>query len=195
MKNNGCNGDGISELVLTIGHSTRPLDEFIRLLDQNGVTKVLDVRAIPRSRLNPQFNSETLPGILVPHGIAYQHMAGLGGLRHSRRDSANRGWLNTGFMAFADYMQSPEFEENIELLVELAGRDRVALMCAEALPWRCHRSLIADALVVRGVNVEHIIGHGPRRAHILTAFASVSGCRISYPLQALANEPRQLARV
>ncbi len=183
------------EPILTVGHSTRPLDDFVEILKLHGVTRVIDVRAIPRSRLNLQFNKDTLLTVLGAQGIGYLHMAGLGGLRHSRRDSANQGWLNTAFMAFADYMQSPEFQENIEALIRLSEMDRLALMCAEAVPWRCHRSLIADALTIREIPVEHIVGPGSRRPHVLTAFASVSGYRITYPLQALANEPAQLARV
>ncbi len=183
-------------IILTIGHSTKTLDEFIQLLKFQGATKLVDVRAIPRSRFNPQFNSETLPVALGSHGISYLHMPGLGGLRHSRSDTINKGWLNTAFMSFADYMQTPEFEVNILALIKLAEADLPALMCAEAAPWHCHRSLIADALLVRDVRVEHIINHGPRRVHVLTPWAMVNGTRVTYPIQALANEPsRQLVGV
>lgn len=183
-------------IILTVGHSTKTMEEFIQLLKFQGVTKLVDVRAIPRSRTNPPFNSETLPSALDARGIGYLHMAGLGGLRHSRSDTLNRGWLNTTFMGFADYMRTPEFEENIDSLIELARTDSPAMMCAEAAPWHCHRSLIADALLVRGVRVEHIINHSPRRVHVLTPWAMVNGTRVTYPIQALANDPsRQLIGV
>ena len=168
-------------VVLTIGHSTRPLAAFIELLRAHGVKKVADVRTVPRSRHNPQFNRETLPGDLAQAGIAYVHLPGLGGLRRPGRDSVNTGWHNPGFRGFADYMQTPEFEENLGLVLEMAGHERVVLMCAEAVPWRCHRSLIADALTVRGVQVEHILGPGRTQAHRLTPFARVEGQRLTYP--------------
>src|SRR5687768_3472886 len=136
-------------LVCTIGHSTHPLDEFVSLLRANEVTHVLDVRTVPRSRKNPQFNKETLPDALIAAGIRYTHLAGLGGLRHARKDSINRAWLNLSFRGYADYMQTPEFAEHIQRVMELAKNERCALMCAEAVPWRCHRSLIGDALLMR----------------------------------------------
>ncbi len=168
-------------VVLTIGHSTRSLAEFIGLLRAHGVQKVVDVRTVPRSRHNPQFNRETLPVDLAAAGIGYVHLPGLGGLRRPRRDSPNTGWHNPGFRGYADYMQTPEFAENLGLLVEMAGHERLALMCAEAVPWRCHRSLIADALMVRGLQVEHIIGPGRTQRHRLTPFARVEGTRLTYP--------------
>jgi len=170
-----------SFIVLTIGHSTRNLDEFIKILQAYGVTKVLDIRTVPRSRRNPQFNGETLPEGLNSAGIGYMHMPALGGLRRPRKDSENTGWRNASFRGFADYMQTQEFEENIKKLIEHAARERVALMCAESLPWRCHRSLIADALLVRGIKVEHITGIQRRTEHRLTPFASVKGKQITYP--------------
>ncbi len=136
--------------IFTIGHSTRTLDEFIGLLKESGVQHVVDIRTIPRSRYNPQFNRETLPDHLVASDIAYTHVAGLGGLRHPRPDSPNRAWRNASFRGFADYMMTGEFRKSLEELMDLAGREVVSLMCAEAVPWRCHRSLIGDALVVRG---------------------------------------------
>jgi len=169
-------------IVLTIGHSTRELDAFLRLLQVHRVTRLVDVRTIPRSRHNPQFNMDTLPAALRSVGIGYQHMAGLGGLRHSRLDSANKAWRNLSFRGFADYMQTPEFEENLELLIELARQERVAIMCAEAVPWRCHRSLIADALAARGLNVEHIMTPTCCEKHTLRPWAIVNGKRITYPL-------------
>ena len=137
-------------VVFTIGHSTRAIEEFIRLLKAHGVQRVIDVRTIPRSRHNPQFNRDQLSPALHNARIHYRHMPGLGGLRHARRDSANTGWRNASFRGYADYMQTAAFEESLARCLELAKRERVVLMCAEAVPWRCHRSLIADALLVRG---------------------------------------------
>ena len=153
-----------SPLVYTIGHSTRPLEEFIRILLDFGVTLVADVRTVPRSRHNPQFNKETLPQDLGPAGLGYIHLPGLGGLRKTRPDSPNQGWRSPAFRGFADYMQTPEFEAQLSGLLELARNQPTAAMCAEAVPWRCHRSLIADALTVREVRVEHILGLGKSRA-------------------------------
>ena len=168
-------------LICTIGHSTRSLNEFISLLKTNHVTHLLDVRAMPRSRRNPQFGIDNLPASLEMAGIHYTHLPGLGGLRHSRPDSLNGGWRNTAFRGYADYMQTPEFASNVEQVVLLAANDRCALMCAEAVPWRCHRSLLADALVLRGVRVEDIIGATGRKRHLLTSWAQVDGLRITYP--------------
>lgn len=168
-------------LVCTIGHSNRTLDTFIALLESNEIIHVLDVRTVPRSRHNPQFNRELLQASLGENRIAYTHLPGLGGLRHARADSPNCGWRNLSFRGYADYMQSSEFAENVEWVAELARAQRCVLMCAEALPWRCHRSLIGDALLVRGVRVEDIIGPKGRKPHVLTGFACVEGVRISYP--------------
>lgn len=167
--------------ILTIGHSTRPLDEFIQLLRLNDATLLVDVRTIPRSRHNPQYNRESLPQELMTHGIAYVHLPELGGLRKTRVDSPNRGWKNASFRGFADYMQTAEFKDALAHLIDLASEQQAVLMCAEAVPWRCHRSLIADALVVRGITVEHILGPTSRRPHTLHSFASVDGKRITYP--------------
>ena len=171
-------------LVLTIGHSTRPLGTFLDLLRAHGVERLVDVRTVPRSRHNPQFNREALPAALRAAGIRYLHMAELGGLRHARADSRNTAWRNASFRGFADYMQTPEFAAGVEALLELAGRERIALMCAEAVPWRCHRSLIADALVARGVRVEHIASAKRARPHTLTPWARVRGTRVTYPGEA-----------
>jgi uncharacterized protein (DUF488 family) len=168
-------------LILTIGHGTRPLDEFIRLLQALGVQKVADVRTVPRSRHNPQFNRETLPPALAAAGLGYLHLPGLGGLRHPLKDSPNLGWRNASFRGFADYMQTPEFEENLLALIDLAGQEQLCLMCAETVPWRCHRSLIADALTIRGLKVRHIISEHSLQEHRLTPFARVEGARITYP--------------
>jgi uncharacterized protein (DUF488 family) len=171
-------------LVLTVGHSTRPLAEFIHLLKAHMVTYLVDVRIMPRSRHNPQYNIDTLPLALAAEGIGYEHVAGLGGFRKTHAGSANTGWRNTSFRGYADYMQTPEFAQHLRALIARARRDRVVLMCAEAVPWRCHRSLIADALMVHGLRVEEIISVSRREIHALTRFARVSGKTITYPPEA-----------
>lgn len=172
-------------LVCTIGHSTHPLDAFIALLTLHQVQHVLDVRTIPRSRHNPQFNRDTLPASLEVARMGYTHMPGLGGLRPAHAESLNGAWRNASFRGYADYMQTPEFSENVEKVVLLALKERCALMCAEAVPWRCHRSLIADALTVRGVRVEDIMGDKVRKLHVITPWARVEGLKITYPPQAI----------
>jgi hypothetical protein len=167
--------------VMTIGHSTRTIEEFIQLLQAHGVKCVVDVRTVPRSWHTPQFNRDTLPASLKAVHIDYKHMEGLGGLRHAQRDSVNLGWRNVSFRGYADYMQTPEFEGSLEALIKLAKNKRIALMCAEAVPWRCHRSLIGDALVIRGIQVEDIMGINSHNLHSLTSFAKVSGRHITYP--------------
>lgn len=169
------------EIVCTIGHSNRPIEEFIDLLRRNAVACVLDIRTVPKSRHNPQFGQDLLPVSLAAAGIGYRQIPGLGGLRKPLKDSPNSGWRNTSFRGYADYMQSEAFRENVEEVVGLAGQMRCALMCAESVPWRCHRSMVADALLVRGIQVEHIINPGKRRPHTLTPFAQVEGLRIMYP--------------
>lgn len=171
-------------VVLTIGHSTRPLDEFIALLAAHSVSRLIDVRTVPRSRHNPQFNRDTLPAALEAAGIGYAHVAGLGGFRRTHPGSLNMGWRNVSFRGFADYMQTPEFADNLADLIGEAKHERIALMCAEAVPWRCHRSLIADALVVHGIRAEEIISATRLQVHTLTPFASVDGMEITYPPQA-----------
>jgi uncharacterized protein (DUF488 family) len=171
--------------MLTVGHSTHPIEKFIGMLAGNGVELLVDVRTMPRSRHNPQFNRETLPASLQPAGIAYVHMQGLGGLRHARPDSVNTGWRNLSFRGFADYMQTPEFAAALQHLIEQSSARRAAIMCSEALPWRCHRSLIADALTVRGIPVEHIMNASSRKPHSLTPFAHIEhadGDKITYTL-------------
>jgi uncharacterized protein (DUF488 family) len=148
----------LSPLVMTIGHSTRTLEEFIRLLQAHAATCIVDVRTVPRSRHNPQFNKASLPRSLKKIGLKYVHTPGLGGLRHAKRDSPNLGWQNASFRGYADYMQTPEFADSLEEAIRLAKQDRIVLMCAEALPWRCHRSLIADALLVRGIRTRKRFG-------------------------------------
>lgn len=169
--------------LLTLGHSTRPIDEFIALLAGHRVGVLVDVRTVPRSRHNPQFDSQPLAQSLAAAGIGYAHAAGLGGFRRTTPDSPNTGWHNLSFRGYADYMQSAGFAQELIGLIELARRDRVALMCAEAVPWRCHRSLIADALLVRGVTPCEIIGPTRLQAHKLTPFARVRGDRLDYPPQ------------
>ena len=165
--------------VLTVGHSTRTIGELLELLQAHDVTRLVDVRTVPRSRHNPQFNRDELPKSLAP--IAYTHMPELGGLRRAMKDSPNTGWRNLSFRGYADYMLTAEFEQALHKLIEMAGRDRIAIMCAEAVPWRCHRSLIADALTARGIPVEDIIS-GPRaQPHKITPFAKVEGGRVTYP--------------
>jgi uncharacterized protein (DUF488 family) len=183
-----------SLVVLTIGHSTRTPEDFIGLLQQYGVQKVVDIRTIPRSNHNPQFNREELPNSLKAAGISYAHMPGLGGLRHSLPDSANTGWRSRTFRGFADYMQTEEFVKNLQALIELAKTERIALMCAEAVPWRCHRSLIADALTVRRVQVRHILSSTSLQTHRITPWAKVDGIGITYPPEPKQNNRKQTAR-
>ena len=171
--------------MLTIGHSNRPLDEFIALLKAHGVELLVDVRTVPRSRHNPQFNRETLPQALAAEGIEYEHIPELGGLRHPRKDSPNTGWKNLSFRGYADYMQTAEFARNLQKLENLDRTRKSAIMCAESVPWRCHRSLIADALTARGVPVSHIMSLTRANPHQLTAFAQVKGDRITYPGEVL----------
>jgi len=171
---------GIST-VLTIGHSTRTWKVFLDLLRAYRVERVIDVRSIPRSRHNPQFDQETLSTKLRAARIGYVHLRKLGGLRHARRDSSNMGWRNSSFRGFADYMQTSEFDAGLQRLIKLAKQRRSALMCAEAVPWRCHRSLIADALTVLGIRVEDIMSKARSQLHSLTSFALVRSGRITYP--------------
>jgi uncharacterized protein (DUF488 family) len=169
--------------VYTVGHSTRTLDELVELLHAFAIATLADVRAIPRSRHNPQFNRDVLPTELARHGIGYVHIPRLGGLRRSakRSTTTNTGWRNASFRGFADYMSTDEFEAGLVDLHECCDRGPVALMCAEAVPWRCHRSLIADALLARGARVDHISGVGRAKAHRLTPFAQVDAGRVTYP--------------
>jgi len=168
-------------LVLSVGHSTRPLADFLNLLQAHAATLIADVRTVPRSRHNPQFNQDTLAAAARHAGIQYVHFPGLGGLRHAQRDSVNTGWQNASFRGFADYMQTPPFAQSLDALIKLTQRERVVLMCAEAVPWRCHRSLIADALLVRGIRTEDIMSPTRRAVHRLTSFAQVRGTTITYP--------------
>ena len=176
-------------VVFTIGHSTRALAEFLRLLKAHGVQRVIDVRTIPRSRHNPQFNRDQLSRALHSARIHYRHMPGLGGLRHARLDSANTGWRNVSFRGYADYMPTSMFEDSLARCIELAKRERVVLMCAEAVPWRCHRSLIADALIVRRIDAREITGGIRTRPHALTPWALVNGTHVTYPSERAESDP------
>jgi uncharacterized protein (DUF488 family) len=167
---------------MTIGHSTRSIEEFLALLDAHGIARVADVRTVPRSGHNPQFGQAALSLSLLNSGRGYVHLPLLGGLRRARRDSGNLGWRNASFRGYADYMQTPEFAQGLEELIAMARRESVVVMCAEAVPWRCHRSLIGDALLVRGIRTEDIFSATRRQVHTLTPFAHVHGTTITYPL-------------
>jgi uncharacterized protein (DUF488 family) len=172
----------MKNVIYTVGHSTRSLEEFIALLRSYDIEMVVDVRTIPRSRHNPQFNEDTLSEALERQAIRYRHMRGLGGLRHAAKESINTAWENPSFRGYADYMQTPAFSENVDELVRISREKQTVIMCAEALPWRCHRSLIGDALVVRGIAVEDILNEKTSRPHKLIPFARVDGKTITYPL-------------
>jgi uncharacterized protein (DUF488 family) len=185
---------GMPLVVLTVGHSTRTAEEFIHLLKAHGVERLVDVRTVARSRHNPQFNRDQLSPALHTSRIHYRYMPGLGGFRHARKDSINTGWHNLSFRGYADYMQTPEFRTALDELIELAKQERTAVMCAEAVPWRCHRSLIADALLARGIEVREISGASRTRLHTMTPWAQVNGTRVSYPGDGSATrvEPKAL---
>ena len=183
-------------VIYTIGHSTRPLDEFIPMLQAHSISLLIDIRTVPRSARNPQFNRESLPGELAKARIQYEHLPALGGLRKPRPHSINTGWKNESFRGYADYMQTAEFASAIHRLVEEAGIEavndtHVCIMCAEAVPWRCHRSLVSDALLARGVRAIHIMSAKVAQPHRLTGFARVRGERVTYPAESLdfSEEP------
>jgi uncharacterized protein (DUF488 family) len=173
--------------IHTVGHSTHPIEEFIELLQAHSIAQLIDVRKIPRSRRNPQFNTEALASSLSSKGIVYKHMPELGGMRHARRDSINTAWRNASFRGYADYMQTPEFQAALQALIGLAAGARTAIMCAEAVPWKCHRSLIGDALLARGVRVLDIMSPIKATPHALTPFARVNGTEVTYPGQDQEN--------
>ena len=168
-------------ILYTIGHSTRPIEEFIAILEAHGIRKLADIRTVPRSRHNPQFDCANLPPSLESAGIAYQHMPGLGGLRKARPDSVNLGWRNISFRGYADYLQTPEFQRALEQLIQTAQDQPTVIMCAEAVEWRCHRSLVSDTLLVRGIDVRHIYDSASAKPHKLTSFAQVRGTTVTYP--------------
>lgn len=170
--------------IFTVGHSTRSVEDFIALLHAHGVDALVDIRSVPRSRHNPQFNADALPRALATAGIDYVPMKALGGLRHTTKASVNGAWRNASFRGYADYMQTPDFARALTELMVLARGRRLALMCAEAVPWRCHRSLLADALAVRGVPVVELLSATSARPHTLTPFAHVDGVQVTYPAPA-----------
>jgi uncharacterized protein (DUF488 family) len=168
--------------IFTVGHSTLPIADFIALLQGYGIERLIDIRTVPRSRRNPQFESAALAASLREAGIGYEHMPALGGLRRPRRDSPNKGWRNESFRGYADYMQTPDFARGLEDLIAASRERRVAIMCAEAVPWRCHRSLVSDALLIRDIPVIEILSPSSSRPHKLTAFAQVDkDRRLTYP--------------
>lgn len=165
-----------------MGHSTRTIEDFLALLRAFRIEMIVDVRTVARSRHNPQYNAEELGGSLHENGIYYHRIEGLGGFRHTTAASVNRAWNNVSFRGYADYMQTPEFTTNLEKLIHVAAKSQTAIMCAEAVPWRCHRSLIGDALIVRGVLVEDIMTAERSTPHRLTSFAKAKDGKITYPL-------------
>lgn len=173
--------------IYTVGHSTRPIAEFIELLTAHGVQHLVDVRTIPRSRHNPQFSIDNLSASLAEAGLHYTHVPGLGGLRHTTAASPNKGWRNTSFRGYADYMQTDEFSASLEQIIAMAEKESIALMCAEAVPWRCHRSLVADALLARGIVAEELVNPKKKEPHKLTSFARVEGTQVTYPPEAPVN--------
>lgn len=172
-------------VIYTVGHSTHSLDDFLALLKHYSITEVVDIRTIPRSRHNPQFNEHELAHALRNHHIGYRHQKNLGGLRHAHPNSINMAWKNASFRGFADYMQTDEFKQGLDELMSTAHTKHVVIMCAEAVPWRCHRSLIGDALLAHGVSVEDIYSATSSKPHILTPWAVVHGTTVTYP----ATEP------
>jgi uncharacterized protein (DUF488 family) len=165
----------------TIGHSTKPIEEFLALLRSHGIQRLVDVRTIPRSRHNPQYDTEALAAHLMKATLTYLHMPQLGGLKKAKKDSVNIGWKNASFRGYADYMQTEQFQRALEQLMAESRVEPTAIMCAEAVPWRCHRSLIADALLIRGWTVRHIMTNSKADTHRLTRFAVVEADRITYP--------------
>jgi uncharacterized protein (DUF488 family) len=177
--------------VMTIGHSTHTLNECIRLLQAHGASCVVGVRTVPRSRHNTQFSKDSLPRSLKKAGEGYDRTSGLDGLRHARRDSPNVGWRSASFRGYADYMQTPEFAQSLEELIRLANQDQIVLMCAEAVPWHRHRSLVSDAFLVRRLSTEDIMSETHHQAHTLTPFAKVRGTAITYPTEALGSTQKK----
>ena len=171
--------------IFTVGHSTHQIDEFVAILRAHGIQRLVDVRTIPRSRHNPQFNRETLGPSLRNRRIGYRHLKELGGLRHPRADSPNAGWRNASFRGFADYMQTGEFAAALDQLIALSREKPTVIMCAEAVPWRCHRSLIGDSLVVRGIEVRDIYSGKVAKPHPLSPMARVQGTCLTYPVRDL----------
>ena len=168
-------------VIYTAGHSTRPEEAFLSILRNFSIRTVADIRTLPRSRKNPQYDGQEFKRWLAGASIRYVQLRDLGGLRHPRKDSLNGGWKNTSFRGYADYMQTPQFENALNELISLASESTVVIVCAEAVPWRCHRSLVADALLVRGIAVQHVMDANHSKPHVLTPWARVEGLRITYP--------------
>ena len=171
--------------IFTVGHSTRSIDEFVELLRVHGVKEIVDIKSIPRSRHNPQFNTDVLEHSLLQEHMSYKHIKELGGLRRARKDSLNLGWRNASFRGFADYMATPEFSQGLETLIEIARAKETAIMCAEAVPWRCHRSLIGDALTKKGWVVRDIMSRAVAKRHLLTPFLKTRKGQLIYPEEPL----------
>jgi uncharacterized protein (DUF488 family) len=169
-------------VIYTIGHSTRSETEFIGMLQKYSIAILIDVRTIPRSRWNPQFDRTTLQKSVTHAGIEYLHMPELGGLRKPSHESINQAWKNPGFRGYADHMQTPAFEEALVKIIDFGWKNRIALMCAEAFYAKCHRMLLSDALMARGVEVLHIVNTNQVKSHTLTSFARVEGTKVTYPL-------------
>jgi uncharacterized protein (DUF488 family) len=167
--------------IHTIGHSTRTKEEFLSILRAFAIQAILDIRTVPRSRKNPQYAQEQMLEWLPRNGVEYLHLPALGGLRHPRKDSVNTGWRNASFRGYADYMQTAPFETALQQLISIGSERSVAIMCAEAVPWRCHRWLVADALVVRNIDVQHIMSEKAAKSHVLTAWARADGRSLTYP--------------
>jgi uncharacterized protein (DUF488 family) len=168
-------------LVYTIGHSTRSIDDFIQVLARYGIEALADIRTIPRSKHNPQFDSEALSKSLALCGIEYLHLKNLGGLRKPLKDSPNGAWKNASFRGYADYMQTKEFEQGVEDLIGFSNTKKICIMCAEAVSWRCHRSLVGDALTARGIKVIDIFDLEHSKEHTITSFAKIHGKSVTYP--------------
>lgn len=168
-------------MLYTIGFSTRALDELVTILAGAGIELVVDVRTVPRSRHTPHWNRERAAVALPSRGTRYHHLPELGGFRRPRPDSPNTGWRNTSFRGYADYMATEGFARGLAELLALAAETRTVIACTEAVPWRCHRILIADALVVRGIEVRHLLSPTSARPHTLTPFARTQGLTVTYP--------------
>ena len=172
---------GSNQTLWTFGHSTRSFEEFLALLEEYRIRLLADVRHFPGSRRVPWTAKVSLARALSDRSIAYEHFEDLGGFRKASQDSTNTAWHNSGFRGYADYMETPEFSAGLDRLIAVSRDPRTAIMCAEALPWKCHRWLLSDALVARGIRVLHILASGKTQDHRLTTFARVHGTRVTYP--------------
>lgn len=177
-------------IVYTIGHSTRSAADFVALLEREGVRRLVDIRTFPGSRKFPHFNQDALAATLGAHGIAYEHQPALGGRRRPSPDAPPSAWRNEGFRGYAEYMRTPAFHAALDALIAEAAREPLAVMCSEAVPWRCHRNLVSDALAARGVDVRHIT-EGRLARHAITPFAVVREGEVTYPPPDDAAESRR----